>query len=445
MKQPAASISSGRSWYAVGVLTLAYLFSYIDRQILSLMVGPIKRDLALSDTEFSLLAGLAFALFYTLMGIPIARLADHKSRRLLIAAGVALWSLATAAGGLAKSFAHLFTARVAVGVGEAALSPAAYSMLADLFPHDRLGRAIGIYSSGVFLGIGLSFVIGGVLIAHLEAIGGITVPVLGHLQSWQATFMIVGLPGLLVAALVLTLPEPPRLGRKAPDLDQDSVGAVLRWLKREKRLYLTHFTGFALLALVFNANMGWAPEFFIRIHDMERAQVGTSLGIIAAVFGGLGIVCGGLFSDYLARRGDRAAPIHAGLVGAILIVPFAIAAPLASNPTVSMALFCPLLFFSSFPYGPAAAALQMISPPNMRAQFSALYLFVVNLLGIGFGATATALATDFIFRDELKLHWSMALIAAVGGVLSVVLLAACIRPFRRCNETMLAATSETSV
>jgi MFS family permease len=436
MTAASPSVSATRSWYAVGVLTLAYLFSYIDRQILSLMVGPIKRDLALSDTQFSLLAGLAFALFYTLLGIPIARLADHRSRRGLIAAGIALWSLATAAGGLARNFAHLFTARVAVGVGEAALSPAAYSMLADLFPHDRLGRAIGIYSSGVFLGIGLSFVIGGVLIAHLEALGGVTVPVLGHLQSWQATFMIVGLPGLAVAALVLTLPEPTRRGVSSGGIDPDSVAAVWRWLKRHRRLYLTHFTGFALLALVFNANMGWAPEFFIRIHGMERAQVGTRLGVIAAVFGGLGIVSGGLYSDYLSRRGHPAAPIKAGLVGAVLIVPFAVLAPLVGDPDLAMLMFCPLLFFSSFPYGPAAAALQIISPANMRAQFSALYLFVVNLLGIGFGATATALATDYLFRDELRLHWSMALIAAVGGVLSVVFLAACLEPFRLCRREL---------
>ena len=152
-----ASHSQAASWYTVAVLTLAYLFSYIDRQILSLMVGPIQRDLQLTDTQFSLLHGFAFAIFYTLLGIPIARLADRKSRRLLIAAGVAIWSVATAMGGLARNFAQLFTARIAVGVGEAALTPAAYSMLADLFPRQQLGRAIGVYSSGVFVGIGLSF------------------------------------------------------------------------------------------------------------------------------------------------------------------------------------------------------------------------------------------------------------------------------------------------
>ena len=201
-KRESGTFDSRVAWYTVGVLTLAYLFSYIDRQILSLMVGPIKRDLGLTDTQFSLLHGLAFAIFYTLLGIPIARLADNRNRRTLIAIGVALWSLATAAGGLARNFGQLFAARVAVGVGEAALSPAAYSMLADRFPGDRLGKAICIYSSGVFIGIGLSFIIGGILVAGLEAAGGLMVPLLGTLTPWQATFLIVGRPGLLVAVLV---------------------------------------------------------------------------------------------------------------------------------------------------------------------------------------------------------------------------------------------------
>lgn len=419
------------AWYTVGVLTLAYLFSYIDRQILSLMVGPIKRDLGLTDTQFSLLHGLAFAIFYTLLGIPIARLADNHNRRKLIAAGVALWSLATAAGGLARNFGQLFIARVAVGVGEAALSPAAYSILADRFPGHRLGRAIGIYSSGVFIGIGLSFIIGGVLVAGLEAAGGIDVPLLGHLASWQATFLIVGLPGLLIALLILTIEEPERRHLAGGVATQRLVTSqILAWLGAHRRLYFMHFAGFAMMTLLFNAIMAWAPELFIRIHGMERGAIGIRLGVLAAVFGGAGIVCGGIYSDWLARRGDTAAPMRAGLTGCALLAPFAVAAPLAGDPSLALWLFAPLLFFVSFPFGPAASALQMITPARMRAQVSALYLFIVNLTGIGFGGTATALMTDYVFRDGMKLHLAMASIAALGGTLAVILLALSLRPFR---------------
>jgi MFS family permease len=432
--------SQQAAWYTVGVLTLAYLLSFVDRQILALMVGPIQRDLGLTDTEFSLLHGFAFALFYTFMGIPIARLADTRNRRLLIAVGVTIWSVATAMGGLARNFFHLFLARVAVGVGEAALSPAAYSMLADLFPREKLGRAIGVYSSGVFIGIGLSFIIGGVLVSGLEAAGGLDVPLLGTLKSWQATFMIVGLPGLVVALLVLTLREPPRSASHAPNVPgTGATREILDWVGHHRLLYASHFIGFAMVALLFNAIMAWAPEYFIRIHGVARDQIGIQLGLIAAVFGGAGIVCGGLYTDFLSRRGDLAAPMRAGLIGAAFLTPLAVIAPLISDPRLSLLMFCPLLFFASFPFGPAASALQMVSPPRMRAQVSAVYLFFVNLLGIGFGGTATALMTDFVYRDGEKLHYSMATNAALAGTLAIILLGISLRPFREGHREVIEA------
>ena len=432
-----ASVSTSAAWYAVAVLTVAYTFSYIDRQVLALMVGPIRADLGISDSQFSLLHGLAFALFYTFMGIPIGRLADARNRRNLIALGVAFWSLATACCGLVKNFWQLFLARVGVGVGEAALTPAAYSMLADMFPRKQLGRAIGIYGSGVFIGIGLSFIIGSLVVSGLEARGGLTLPLVGHLAAWQATFVIVGLPGLVIAGLVMTLTEPTRLntGNLAGAMP---IREVLTYVRHHKKVYLLHFMGFAMVTLLFNAIMAWAAEYFIRIHEVPRAEIGPKLGLLSVFFGGSGIVCGGLLSDWLARRGYLDAPLRAALIGTVILVPFAVAAPLMANASVSLWLFAPLLFFVSFPFGPAAAGLQLMTPPLMRAQMSAVYLFFVNLTGIGFGGTATALVTDFVFKDDLKLHWSMASIAAVGGVLAAVLLAAALKP---CRETMGALSS----
>jgi len=414
-------------WYAVSIMTVAYMFSYIDRQIISLMVGPIREDLGISDSGFSLLVGLAFALFYTILGIPIARLADASNRRNIIAIGIAFWSIATAACGLAKNFAQLFVARVAVGVGEAALSPAAYSMLADMFSPKKLGRAIGVYSSGVFIGIGLSFIIGAYLVTALEANGGLSLPVFGHLKPWQATFVIVGSPGLLIALFMLTVKEPARSHAAASSMP---IREVLGFAARHRRVYALHFIGFAMLTLMFNGIMAWAAEYFIRIHEVPRAEIGPKLGILAAVFGGTGIVCGGLFNDWLAARGHTDASIKAGLAGTVLLLPFAISAPLASDPNVSLILFAPLLFFVSFPFGPAAAGLQLVTPPRMRAQMSAVYLFFVNLTGIGFGGTAVALLTDFLFHDDMKLHWSMASVAAIGGMLSILLLTLAQKPFR---------------
>ena len=201
-----------RSWYIVGVLTVAYTCSFIDRSVLGLMVGPIRDELGITDTQFSLLQGLAFAIFYTLLGIPIARLADRTNRRNIVAAGIALWSLMTALCGLARSFGSLFMARVGVGVGEAALAPAAFSLITDLFPRKKVGRAIGTYQTGLFVGYGLSVILGGWLVGTLEQGPPLELPLLGELSAWRATLVIVGLPGLVIALLCLTFREPARHG-----------------------------------------------------------------------------------------------------------------------------------------------------------------------------------------------------------------------------------------
>ena len=420
-KDASGGVTPTKAWYIVGVLALAYTFSFIDRSILGLMVGPVRADLNISDTQFSLLHGLAFALFYTLLGIPIARLADATNRRNLIAAGIALWSLMTAACGLARSFGQLFLARVGVGIGEAALSPAAYSMIADIFPKKKLGRALGIYSSGVYLGTGLAFALGGVLVASIADGPPRSLPLIGEVAPWQLTFLIVGLPGLLVALLMFTFAEPPR-----PTRDGRAQGVplkqVLETFNEHRATYLLHFVGFSMLTLLFNGTMAWVPEYFIRIHGLERGTVGLILGLIVMTLGSAGIIAGGLLSDRLSARGDLAAPINAALFGTVCLLPLGIAAPLVGSANLSLILFAPLLFFSSFPFGPAATALQLVTPPNRRAQISALYLFVVNLTGIGIGSTVTALFTDYVYRDDLKLHYSMATVSAIGGGLAIVLL-----------------------
>ena len=427
------------AWYTVGVLTLAYTFSYIDRSILSLMVGPIRNDLELSDTQFSLLHGLAFAIFYTIMGIPIARLADSRNRKVIITIGVFFWSLMTAVCGLCKNFWQLFLARVGVGIGEAALSPAAYSIITDSFPRERLGRALGIYAAGVFLGIGLSFIIGGTAIDMIASVHLNLPEWLRGFQPWQLTFFLVGLPGILVSVLVLTIREPVRKNLMDIGLSSDDAAApraipiknIVDYIKQNLATYLSHFAGFSMVTLVFNGILSWAPEFFIRTHEMTRTDIGFYLGIIVLVFGSLGIICGGVFSDFLIKRGYPHGPILAGLTGAALLLPFSVLATITTSAQVSLALFCPLLFFASFPFSPAAAALQLVTPNQMRAQISAVYLFVVNLTGIGMGATVTALITDYIFQDDAMLRYSMSLVGGFGGLFACIILFAGMKSYRR--------------
>jgi len=236
-------------WYVVGLCMIAYIFSFVDRQILALMIEPIKADLQISDTQFSLLHGLAFSLFYAFMGMPIAYLADRFSRPKIIAVGVVFWSLATAACGMSKNFLHMFLARIGVGVGEAALSPSAYSMFSDMFPKEKLGRAVGIYSIGSFVGGGLAFLVGGYVIAMLKDMNTIEVAVLGAMKAWQLAFFIVGLPGIVVGLLIwLTVRDPARKGLQVDAQGQAKKVAMsdgLRFLGRHRATFTCHYLGFS--------------------------------------------------------------------------------------------------------------------------------------------------------------------------------------------------------
>ena len=416
------------AWYLVGVLCVAYTLSFVDRMILALLVEPIKRDLGISDTQVGLLHGFAFAIFYTTLGVPIARLADRTDRRRLIAAGIAFWSAMTALCGLARGFWELFLARIGVGVGEASLSPAAFSMLADAFPADRLGRALGVYSSAIFAGAGIALLVGGGVAAAAASAAAVHLPLVGSVQPWQLTFIVVGAPGLLVALWVLSLREPPRRG-VAIAARQEPLAAVFGWMRRHARAYGCHFAGFALLALVFNATIAWLPSVFVRVHGWSSGQAAFWIGSLLLVCGTTGIVAGGFAADAWRRRGKPDGSMRVGLTSALGVLPFAAAVPAAASPWMAVALLGPLLFFSAFAFGAAAAGLQWLTPPAMRAQVSALFLFVNNLVGIGAGPVAVALLTDRVFGSPESVGMSLAIVGAVAAALAAVVQWAGIRAF----------------
>lgn len=433
---PNISAARGDGWYAVSVLLVAYTFSFIDRTIVALLVVPIKADLGISDTQVGLLIGLAFALFYTLMGLPIGRLADQYSRRWIISIGVFFWSLFTAACGLANSFVMLFLARLGVGVGEAALSPSAYSMIADYFDASRLGRALGVYSAGVYVGAGLAFIIGGDVIQLVSNAPPLTIPMIGTLAVWQITFFAVGFPGIFIALLTLTIKEPPRKSHvlksgasadvvaTVSNVERASISKTLSYAIQNWRTFGTHFLGFSCLALTFNAVIAWAPTMFIRKFGWDASEAGYALGINILIFGTLGIILGGMFADSLTRRGKTDSTIITGIVSAVGVAPAVLLFAFAGSAKLAAIAFAPVIFFSSFAYGAAAAALQLVSPNHMRAQISALYLFMLNLIGIGLGPTLVAVLTDYFFKNENSVDSSIALAggaaAIIGGLFLVL-------------------------
>lgn len=421
-------------WYVVAVCMLAYIFSFIDRQILALMIEPIKHDMQLSDTQFSLLHGLAFSLFYAFMGMPIALLADKFSRPKIIAIGIAFWSLATALCGVSKNFLQMFMARIGVGIGEAALSPATYSMLSDMFPREKLGRAVAIYSIGSFIGGGVAFLIGGYVIDLLKNLDSVAVPLLGEMRPWQVTFFLVGLPGILVALLIaLTIRDPARKGLKldaegkvhAPGMKQ-----AFTFLAVHRKTFFCHYLGFSFYAMTLFCLLSWTPAFYIRKFALDPSDAGYMLGIVVLLANTSGVFCGGWLIDWLAKKGYSDAPIRAGVIGAIGMAVPAIAFTQVSELWMSVALLAPAMFFASFPMPASTAAMQILPPNQMRAQISALFLLISNLIGLGLGTTLVALLTDRLFQSPAMVGSSISLLNAFAVALTLLLLIKGCRHFR---------------
>lgn len=415
--------SSAYSWYVVLILTLAYTVSYVDRQILSLMVGPIRADLDLTDTEISLLHGMAFALFYTFMGIILGWLADRKNRRNLIMGGMGVWGLATAACGLAGSFGSLFAARTVVGVGEAALSPAAYSIIADYFTKSKRGRALGLYSAGIFVGSGLAYIVGG---SAVELAGGLVESLAEagyHFRGWQVVFVLVSLPAVLLLVLMTTIKEPVRRERGIVTNDalaDFKTGMRAIWARR--RLYVPIIVGISFTAVVNYGFFAWIPSYFIRVFEWTPKEIGLSFGIILLTFGTTGMWVSGYLSDRLVAKGKVSGPITIALLGAVVgVVPAAIFT-FFSDPNMALVCLAGYVFCFSFPAALGPVILQAITPNELRGQVSAFYLFVLNIIALGLGPTAVAMTSDYIFEDEMKIGLALSVMAVVVVPIAAVLL-----------------------
>ena len=421
------------AWYVACVLSLAYCFSYIDRQILNLLVVPIQADLGISDTQMSLLQGLAFALFYTTLGLPLGRMADRWNRRNLIAIGATVWCLMTAACGLADSFEELFLARIGVGIGEAVLTPAAMSLLADYFPSHKLARAAGVYTSGSSIGGTVAFMVGGAVATAVAVNPTVIMPLVGSIPAWGATFIIVGLPGLIVVLLMATVREPARRGRLASAAGSGGLPMriVAGHIIAQRGAYFGIYLGLAMQMLLTYAMQSWMPAYFMRVHGWSLAQLGFWYGLVIFVGSVPGLMLGAWLGDRLVQRGRVDGHVRIALLGCALSIPPCIMTALAPDPYFAMFLLCLSNFFFSFPFGVGPAALQIITPNEMRAQVAAMYVLVLGLIGLLLGPTSVALLTDYVFRDPMKVGYSISVVATLAGPASVSLLYFALRPYRR--------------
>ena len=417
-----------RGWLVAALLALASIVSQFDRTVINLMIEPVKAAFALDDTGFGMLQGLAFGIFYVLACVPIGRLADRYQRRVIISVGLLFWSLFAMGSGLARSYVQLFLTRIGVGVGEASLTPAGFSLLSDQFPPDRLGRPMSAFLMSAPVGQGLAFAGGGSLLQWLTTSSALKVGPLIGFAPWQAAFLAVGFPGLLLVPLFLLLREPPRRGPGgAAPLPAREVIAIVRG---RARALVPMYASFAMVSLVSYAFFIWTPALFQRSYGWNPAQIGLSFGLILAVCGTSGVYFAGWLSDRLARRGRLDAPRIVAAFGFVGCGLFGTLAPLMPNAPLALTLLAPAIFLSMMPYPCAGTAIQLIVPNRARGQVSALYITLTTLVGLGVGPLVVGLMTDFLFKNPADIRYSMAIVVGVAAPLMFVLLQYARAPYR---------------
>jgi len=411
--------SPAYAYFSVGLLMLAYVCAFVDRMALSLVVDPIRKDFGLNDTQVSALAGLAFVVCYVLFSFPFGRWVDRHARPPALTLGISVWSLAMMGCGLATNFWQLFVGRMLVGTGEAAVNPVAYSSIPDSFPPHRRSFAMAIFAAGSTIGGGLGVYLGSLLLGWAERVQP-SLPIVGTLAPWQVLFIGLGLPGLFVALLVhLTLRDPPRRAAGGTPATSRDVAA---YFAEHRALFVLMFLGFSGFAISNYAFTVWGPTYFMRVHQMSVAQVGLLMGVGFAVFGSSGALLGGLWADRMQKAGRREAPIWVGLRVAWIQLPFFVGAYLSPDATIAVILFSCGMFCASMIGGLQGAMVQVLTPNRMRGQAGAIYLTVVNVLGLGLAPIATAAMTDYVFGGPTEIGKSLVATTIVALGLASLLL-----------------------
>ena len=418
------------AWYAVAVFALVLMFGQLDQGIISLLVLPIERDFKLQDWQISLLTGLAPVLFYAFIGVPLSRLVDTRARKYVLAIGIGVSAAITAACGLAQNFWQMFLCRVAVGGGNAVNGPGSYSMMADFFPRERLPRAIAVIQIGFILGTGAPLILGAIVIGILantpaQDFLGLTI------RNWQMVFIGVGVPSLLGALLLLTVPEPARRGGMVVD-PKTAIPfvQVVAYLFRNWRVYGPMFFGLAMSAVETYGVNSWRPTFFIRTYHWTAQQAGQVIGWSSIFASLLGLVVGAALTQWLGKKNDDANVRVVAIMYTITPI-FAVLGPLSPNPWMAVAAAAMTALCGLAGAVPQNAALQSITPNAMRGRVTALYLFVFTVIGQGGGPIFIALVTNFLIKDQSQIRWAMAGTAAVMTPLAALIIWLGVKPYGR--------------
>ena len=381
-----------RRWYMVALLTLAYFISYIDRTVIGLLVGPIQADLGVTDSQMGLLLGLAFGIFYATMGLPLGWLADRTRRTGIVSCAIALWSAATALCGLASNYLQLFLLRMSVGVGEAALSPCTISMVADSFPIEKRGKAIAVYSMALSLGTATAYYAIGALLEALRGVDVLVWPLVGAIKPWQAVFIIVGVPGLLLALAMLTVKEPVR--RDVKEGASTAPWHMFRHFFSHWKTYVPFLLPFCLMTTVAYTHF-WMPEVFARTWGMDTPEFAKTKAVVTLVCAPATVFAAGALSDYLVQRGRYNAPLVIAVAGTFIFVPTGILIALMPGTTSAFIVLGMSLVGIATTTSTGLTALLMITPAQFRGQISAIYYMAISITGLTLGPSTVGWLSDW--------------------------------------------------
>ena len=410
-------------WYVTLVLLLGFTFSFVDRQVLNLLVEPIRKDLGISDTRISFLQGFAFALTYVLASIPIGRMVDRFNRVRIMIWGVLVWSATTIACGLSRNYTQLLFARMGVGAGEATLSPAAWSVLADYFHPDRLARPISVYLMGPYIGAGIAMIAGAEVLDFTREVSTVSVPLLGELAPWQFTFIAVGLPGVLIAALIATVREPVRTGRRDAGLVVPAWRDVLAWMRANRRIYVALHLGVPFIVVMLYGLQSWTPTILVRVYGWDLADAGRYYGLIALITGSGGVLTGPVVARWLERRQPRGdAALRVAMLGAAMATLFLVTLGFQSQASLALACIAGASFSVTLPLALITSAMQQVTPNEMRGVVNGAYVVTTNVIGLALGPTLVAACTDYVFGDPAAVAQSLGLVSLFMGPVAVALL-----------------------
>ena len=421
---------SQKAWYTVFVLILVGALLQIDNRIIGLLIRPIKHDFQLSDTQIGWLTGFAFSAVYLVFGVTLARYIDRGSRKSIISIGLGIWSFAAALCGIAQTFVQLVLARMLLGAGESLNSPAALSLLSDLFPNNRLPRAIAVMTLGNVISSAASLLLSALVIhlvmgAHPLHLGGL------QIHRWQLVFICVGAPGVLLAPLVFaTVPEPVRKDIAQTRQTKVALAQVISHLFRNARLYGPMFIGLGVSSVTGGGRAVWDAPFFERTYGWSSVKFGTTVGLVELPVGVLGLFLGVWLVERLTRLGRADAPLLVVVLSRAISIPALIFMPIAPTPWLAVAMLAIVSFTLMSGIPSQSAALQIVTPGRMRGQVTALYLLMTMVVGTGLGPLLVGAMNDYVFHAESSLRWSLFYIHLVLAPLSIVIIASGLKAYR---------------